>query len=47
MRSREGLQKIYSQNLKKKKHKKGNEDKEIKEIEHTIYTHFAKPYIIQ
>jgi len=47
VKSHEGLQKIYPQNLKKKKHKEGNEDKEIKRTKHTIYTHLDKLYIIQ
>ena len=46
VRSREGLEKIYPQNLKNKENKKGK-DKEIKGTKHTIYTHWDKLYIIQ
>ena len=38
VRSREGLQKIYPQNLKRKKNKQRKENKEIKRVTHTIYT---------
>jgi len=45
MRSCEGLQKIYPQNLKKKENRKGNENKEIKK--HTIHTPWGDLYTLQ